>query len=208
MKLAAEPTRIATSRGQGRAKAVPSSTPTPKEENGHTLKSNGDAIHPPEGLQRSESKRRALIDSMSDLVFSLKKDGSILECHVPRDTTYTLCADGLVGKRVIELLPIQMAQQAMHYLEKAVRTGQRQTFTCPYLLGGQTREFEARITASGPGEAVAVVRDVTFHKATEKEILEISNREQVRIGQRVRFRVHPAEGDEDPYPVFTPAESA
>jgi uncharacterized OB-fold protein len=32
--------------------------------------------------------------------------------------------------------------------------------------------------------------------------------EQVRIGQRVRFRVHPAEGDEAPYPVFAPAESA
>ena len=32
--------------------------------------------------------------------------------------------------------------------------------------------------------------------------------EQVRIGQRVRFRVHRAEGDADPYPVFTPAESA
>ena len=32
--------------------------------------------------------------------------------------------------------------------------------------------------------------------------------EQVRIGQRVRFRAHRAEGDEDPYPVFAPAESA
>jgi uncharacterized OB-fold protein len=32
--------------------------------------------------------------------------------------------------------------------------------------------------------------------------------EQVRIGQRVRFRVHRAEGDEDPYPVFAPVESA
>ena len=32
--------------------------------------------------------------------------------------------------------------------------------------------------------------------------------EQVRIGQRVRFRVHRAEGDEAPYPVFAPAESA
>ena len=31
---------------------------------------------------------------------------------------------------------------------------------------------------------------------------------QVRIGQRVRFRVHPAEGDEYPYPVFAPLESA
>jgi uncharacterized OB-fold protein len=30
----------------------------------------------------------------------------------------------------------------------------------------------------------------------------------VRIGMRVRFRPHPAEGDEPPYPVFTPAEGA
>jgi uncharacterized OB-fold protein len=30
----------------------------------------------------------------------------------------------------------------------------------------------------------------------------------VAIGQRVKFRVHPAEGEEPPYPVFTPAESA
>jgi uncharacterized OB-fold protein len=30
----------------------------------------------------------------------------------------------------------------------------------------------------------------------------------VKIGMRVKFRVHPAEGDEPPYPVFTPAEGA
>ncbi|MBN8872975.1 MAG: OB-fold domain-containing protein [Rhodospirillales bacterium] len=30
----------------------------------------------------------------------------------------------------------------------------------------------------------------------------------VAIGQRVRFRVHPAEGEEPPYPVFTLAEGA
>ena len=28
----------------------------------------------------------------------------------------------------------------------------------------------------------------------------------VKIGLRVKFRVHTPEGDEDPYPVFTPAE--
>ena len=31
---------------------------------------------------------------------------------------------------------------------------------------------------------------------------------QVRIGMRVKFRTHKAEGDEPPYPVFTPAEGA
>ena len=31
---------------------------------------------------------------------------------------------------------------------------------------------------------------------------------QVHIGMRVKFRVHKAEGDEPPYPVFTPAVTA
>ena len=30
---------------------------------------------------------------------------------------------------------------------------------------------------------------------------------QVRIGMRVKFRVHPASGDDDPYPVFEPVEN-
>jgi uncharacterized OB-fold protein len=31
---------------------------------------------------------------------------------------------------------------------------------------------------------------------------------RVKIGMRVKFRVHAPEGDEDPYPVFTPMENA
>ena len=31
---------------------------------------------------------------------------------------------------------------------------------------------------------------------------------QVKIGMRVKFRTHKAEGDEPPYPVFTPMETA
>jgi len=31
---------------------------------------------------------------------------------------------------------------------------------------------------------------------------------KVTIGLRVKFRAHAPEGDEDPYPVFTPAEDA
>ena len=31
--------------------------------------------------------------------------------------------------------------------------------------------------------------------------------DKVKIGQRVRFRVHKGGGEDDPYPVFVPAES-
>jgi uncharacterized OB-fold protein len=32
--------------------------------------------------------------------------------------------------------------------------------------------------------------------------------DKVRIGMRVKARIHPAAGDEDPYPVFDPVEAA
>jgi signal transduction histidine kinase len=83
----------------------------------------------------------------------------------------------------MELLPIQLAQQAMYYLEKALRTGETQTFTCQYLLPGRVRDWQIRITRSGPGEVLALVRDVTDHKVLEKEIVEITNKVQARIGQ-------------------------
>jgi len=181
MKTAHEtPTHSKTEWGTtNRSRQASSSTPT-DSASGRLAQAEP---APPDSVQRSELQRRALLTSISDLVFSLRKDGTILECHVPRDAAYTLSAEGLIGKRVMELLPVQIAQQTLHYLEKALRTGHRQVFTATYLVSGQSREFEARITASGPTEAVAVVREVTANKATEKEILEISNREQVRIGQ-------------------------
>ena len=182
MKTAHETTLIAKNQWGGIARSKTASSLADATEIGVGLAHQNETGHS-EGFQRSELQRRALLTSISDLVFSIRKDGTILECHVPRDGAFTLSSEGLVGKRVRELLPVQIAQQTQHYLEKALRTGQRQLFTCTYLVSGQSREFEARITASGPAEAVAVVREVTSQKATEKEILEISNREQVRIGQ-------------------------
>jgi len=156
-----------------RAKARPAAIPAPVVL---------DSPESPQGsLQKIEIKIRALLSSVADLVFFIKKDGVITEVHLPKGAP--LAVDNFLGKRVMELLPIQIGQQAMHYLEKALRTGQTQVFGSPYVIGDQMRDFEARITPSGPAEAVAVVREVTARKLSEKEILEISNREQVRIGQ-------------------------
>jgi len=131
----------------------------------------------------TDLKVRALLNSVSDLVFSIRKDGVILDCHLPKEAACGLTGESVLGKRVMELLPIQIAQQAMYYVEKAFRTGQTHTLASPYTVAGKTRDFEAKITVSGPDEAVVVVRDVTARKLSEQEILEISNREQIRIGQ-------------------------
>jgi len=136
-----------------------------------------------EALRKSELKNRALLNTIADFLFSIRKDGTILEFQAPSEGQLTLPADGVIGRRIMELLPIQLAQQAMYYLEKALRTGETQTFTCQYLLPGRVRDWETRITSSGPGEVLALVRDVTDRKVLEKEIVEITNKVQARIGQ-------------------------
>src|SRR5215204_1511907 len=80
-------------------------------------------------LQKSESQRRALLNVGPDLIFTVRKDGLVLELHAPRDNELSGSANSAVGKRVMDLLPAQIGQQSMHYIEKALRTGQPQVFS-------------------------------------------------------------------------------
>jgi signal transduction histidine kinase len=147
--------------------------------------SGADIISLQQALQRSEEFRGALLNTVSDLVFEVRKDGHILSFHAPTDNEFLLSADTVVGHRVMELLPVQLGRLAMHYLEKTYRTGQPQKFSCQYSLPGRLRHFETRLALGGSGNAVAVVRDVTDRETLEKEVVESSNRVQMRIGQDI-----------------------
>jgi two-component system, LuxR family, sensor kinase FixL len=126
---------------------------------------------------------RALWDTLADMVFVVRRDGTILSFHAPADCEYPLSGEGLIGRRVKDLLPIAIAQQAMYYVEKTLRTSTRQNVCCPYPLPGRLRTFQIRTAVCGVGEVLAVLRDVTDRSQMEKELLEISHREQSRIGQ-------------------------
>ena len=138
-----------------------------------------------ECLQRSEEFAQALLATGSDLIFEVRKDGLILGLHAPKDHEFALLTEGVVGKRVMELLTSQIGQLAMHYLEKAFRTGAPQTFSCQYLMPGKLRYFETRLAVRGGGTALAIVRDVTDRETLEKEVVESSSRVQMRIGQDI-----------------------
>ncbi len=138
-----------------------------------------------EALQRTEEFNQALLSTVSDLIFELRKDGLILGLHAPKDNEFGLVAEAVVGRRVMELLTTHIGQLSMHYLEKTFRTGASQTFSCQYLLPGKLRYFETRIALRGTGTAIAVVRDVTDRETLEKEVVESSNRVQTRIGQDI-----------------------
>jgi len=131
----------------------------------------------------SEPVFRALLNVVSDWLFIVGSDGVIIECHPPPEPDGPAIAKTFNGRKVIELLPMQLSQQARYYLEKTLRTGQTQTFSAQFLLRGRECQFQVRVALCSPGQVIALVRDITERHLREKEILEISNREQLRLGQ-------------------------
>ena len=126
---------------------------------------------------------KALLTAIPDPVLVVCKDGTIIEFHEPKDGEFMLSCEPVLGRRLRDLLPSQTAQMATHYLEKAFRTGQPQSFSFHYVLPGRLRVYEIRISVCGSAEAVTIVRDITDRELLEKEIVESSNRVQARIGQ-------------------------
>jgi two-component system sensor kinase FixL len=131
----------------------------------------------------SEPVFRALLNVVCDWLFIVGSDGVIVECHPPPEPDGPTIAKSFIGRRVIELLPMQLAQQARYYLEKTLRTGQTQSFSSQVLLRGRECQYQVRVALCAPGQVIALVRDITERHLREKEILEISNREQLRLGQ-------------------------
>jgi PAS domain S-box-containing protein len=134
-------------------------------------------------LAQSAARTKALLAIIPDLLFRLRKDGTILEFHAGQENDFVLPGASLVGKNIKQLLPTPLATQAMQQLTQAIRTRTVQTFTAQYLLPNELRDFEARGVICGDDEVLVIVRDVTERKRMEREIVEASSREQQRIGE-------------------------
>jgi PAS domain S-box-containing protein len=142
-----------------------------------------------EALRASEEQNRALLSAIPDLIFQVDKNGIVLGFHEGAFTGLTEFLRELVGKNVYFLsdekgvLPRRMLEQCMVYVNRALATGKAQIFEQHISLSGKVRDFEVRIVVSRGDEILCMVRDITQRKRLEREILEISGREQRRIGQ-------------------------
>jgi signal transduction histidine kinase len=140
-------------------------------------------------LKESEARNAALLSAIPDFMFQLNTDGFLMGFHEGKFSEHREFFMNLMGSNVYDLcdkkqlLPKRIVDQAMMYVKRAFSTGKTQLFEQHLSLGSTTADFEIRIAVSRPNEVLGIVRDVTFKKRLEREVLEISGREQRRIGQ-------------------------
>jgi PAS domain S-box-containing protein len=123
-----------------------------------------------ETLRRSEATNRALINAVPDLLFRIQQDETYLD--VQRSKSFkVLNPDQLViGGKVSNSLPPILAQQRMHYVQKALSTGELQIYEQELVIDGVQKYEEVRIVPCQTDEVMAMVRDITERKQAEEAL--------------------------------------
>ncbi len=138
-----------------------------------------------EDLRKSESRTRALLRAMPDLMFRMSRGGMFVDYYAPPHFSLYRPPSVFLGAHVQKVLGSVLGEMFQKSIERALATGSVQTLDYRLPQDGPSGDYEARFSPSSDDEVLVVVRDVTEQKRLQREILEISNREQERLGHEL-----------------------
>jgi PAS domain-containing protein len=100
-------------------------------------------------LARTETRTRGLLSAIPDMIFELRRDGTILQ-FIPSGINEPLFPpQQFLNKTMAEVLPT-IADQTSFAIERSLESGLVNAFEYDLIQQSERRTFEARLSASGP----------------------------------------------------------
>jgi signal transduction histidine kinase len=110
--------------------------------------------------QRSAELTR-LFDALPDLYFRASRDGTVLECHAGRPEDLLMPVESLLGQRMQDFLPPDVASLFVQALNQLEFGADQLVLEYQLPLERGEQHFEARMLPLGTDQIVVVVRNVT-----------------------------------------------
>ncbi|HET8723009.1 MAG TPA: EAL domain-containing protein [Anaeromyxobacteraceae bacterium] len=141
-----------------------------------------------EEVHRADGSYRALLQALPDLVLRVGRDGTIREPPLPQGRVRRGRYAQVLGRRIDEVLPGEAAEQAARLVERTLDAGGLQTEEIRIPERRRVRHLEVRAIASGPGEVVAFLRDVTRKRLREGRLAPLAfDDPETGLPNRARF---------------------
>lgn len=118
-----------------------------------------------EELRRSEARNRAIVEAMPDLMMRVNRNGDCADSIHPREQPASLYVR--IHHHLSELLPPDLLAQQLHYIERALDTGELQAYEHALQRVDELAHQEIRISRISADEVLILVRDVSARKQAE-----------------------------------------
>lgn len=123
-------------------------------------------------LQQAEATQRLILQAIPDLLMRISEDGVCLDVLNTGSLEFITHPQRQLGRPMAVVLPPAMVAERMHYIQRALATGQPQIYEYRCETARGWRHEEARIVVSGPQEVLLMVRDITERKQAELSLRE------------------------------------
>src|SRR5688500_4495182 len=145
----------------------------------------------PEALQESEERLRAILQTAVEGIITIDERGVIESINPAAEKIFGYARQEVIGKNIKMLMPSPYRENHDGYLANYRDTGQAKIIGIGREVVGQRKDgtlFPMDLSVSEVKFAnrrlfTGFVRDISERKQLEKAVLEISDREQRRIGQ-------------------------
>ena len=104
-----------------------------------------------------------------DLIFLVSHDGMYLD-YLGNEKNLFVPPEEFIGKKIIDVMPRNIAKLHMDAIRKTLETKQMQTLEISLPIRGETRYFEDRFIYFSKEHIVAFVRDITKRKQAEQKL--------------------------------------
>src|SRR5207248_2939170 len=128
-----------------------------------------------------------LFENANDMVFTHDLSGRITSINKTGERLLQRNRESLLSRNIVELISEDQRAAARQWLDRVVKGADVPTAEWDFAANGGQRvklEISARLIEQNGRtvEVEGIARDITERRRLEREILEISNREQRRIG--------------------------
>jgi diguanylate cyclase (GGDEF)-like protein/PAS domain S-box-containing protein len=123
-----------------------------------------------EALRQSETRLRALLAGLPDLLFVFDREGRYLEFHAPRPGDLVVLPEEVQRRSVDDSLPPALAAQVRACIAACLDEGREQTLEYQLEVRSGPGWFESRMLPYGEGRVLALVRNITERRRAQQAL--------------------------------------